>query len=119
MCPPRSVLNDPQLPAAAVDCCVPCFHNTKQPHPIVLLRCTGKATWQSPVWVALPTVNVDQAPEPYKSLPQVRAAVFSMIHARVGSIARLPEGSRWLDLFAGTGSIGLEVGRIKPSKCNA
>ena len=40
---------------------------------------------------------------------QVRAAVFSMIQARTGGASRLPEGSRWLDLFAGTGSIGLEV----------
>lgn len=32
-----------------------------------------------------------------------------MIQARTGGASRLPEGSRWLDLFAGTGSIGLEV----------
>lgn len=43
---------------------------------------------------------------------QVRAAVFSMIHSRTGSVTRLPEGSRWLDLFAGTGSIGLEVSSL-------
>ena len=43
---------------------------------------------------------------------QVRAAVFSMIQARTGGAVRLPEGSRWLDLFAGTGSIGLEVHKL-------
>ena len=57
--------------------------------------------------------NVTTVPRSHKFLPQVRAAVFSMIHARVGSVARLPEGSRWLDLFAGTGSIGLEVRRTE------
>ncbi len=41
--------------------------------------------------------------------PQVKAAVFSMIQARLGGSPTLPQGSRWLDLFAGTGNIGLEV----------
>jgi len=40
---------------------------------------------------------------------QVRAAIFSMIQSQSGSINSLPEGSRWLDLFAGTGSVGLEA----------
>ena len=62
--------------------------------------------------------NFTRVSTSHKFLLQVRAAVFSMIHARVGSVARLPEGSRWLDLFAGTGSIGLEVSsfRIPPAR---
>lgn len=45
---------------------------------------------------------------------QVKAAVFSMIQARLGGAPQLPEGSRWLDLFAGTGNIGLEVPLCRP-----
>lgn len=40
---------------------------------------------------------------------QVRAAIFSMIQSQSGNVSSLPEGSRWLDLFAGTGSVGLEA----------
>jgi len=42
-------------------------------------------------------------------MEMVKAAVFSMIQARLGGAPQLPEGSRWLDLFAGTGNIGLEA----------
>lgn len=42
-------------------------------------------------------------------MEKVRAALFDSILSRVGGGAQLPEGSRWLDLFAGTGSVGLEA----------
>ncbi len=40
---------------------------------------------------------------------QVRSAVFDMVAAAGGRAGVLPAGSRWLDLFAGTGSVGLEA----------
>ena len=40
---------------------------------------------------------------------QVRSAVFDMLAAAGGRAGALPSGSRWLDLFAGTGSVGLEA----------
>jgi 16S rRNA (guanine(966)-N(2))-methyltransferase RsmD len=42
-------------------------------------------------------------------MEKVRAALFDSVLSRAGSVARLPPGSRWLDLFAGTGSVGLEA----------
>ena len=44
-------------------------------------------------------------------MAKVRGAAFSMIAALsgAGSATALPSTSRWLDLFAGTGSIGLEA----------
>uniref|UniRef100_A0A7S3R0U7 Uncharacterized protein n=1 Tax=Dunaliella tertiolecta TaxID=3047 RepID=A0A7S3R0U7_DUNTE len=42
-------------------------------------------------------------------MEKVRAAIFSMIQSQAGTASSLPEGSRWLDLFAGTGSVGLEA----------
>lgn len=39
---------------------------------------------------------------------KVRSAIFSMLLARLG-MAQLPSTSRWLDLFAGTGSVGIEA----------
>ncbi len=43
-------------------------------------------------------------------MEKVRAAVFSMIHAQLGGVSRLPAESRWLDLFAGMrGSVCLFV----------
>ncbi|KAF5837591.1 hypothetical protein DUNSADRAFT_4162 [Dunaliella salina] len=42
-------------------------------------------------------------------MEKVRAAIFSMIQSQAGTASSLPAGSRWLDLFAGTGSVGLEA----------
>jgi 16S rRNA (guanine(966)-N(2))-methyltransferase RsmD len=42
-------------------------------------------------------------------MEKVRAAIFDMVQAQAGSVGGLPSGSRWLDLFAGTGSVGLEA----------
>lgn len=43
-------------------------------------------------------------------MEKVRAALFDSIISRAGGGGgRLPPGSRWLDLFAGTGSVGLEA----------
>lgn len=36
-------------------------------------------------------------------MEKVRGAVFSMVASKAGSQPLLPPGSRWLDLFAGTG----------------
>ena len=41
-------------------------------------------------------------------MSKVRGAVFSMLTSRVG-VAQLPGECRWLDLFAGTGSVGIEA----------
>lgn len=40
---------------------------------------------------------------------QVRKALFDMLQAFEGGDPAFLEGTRWLDLFAGTGSIGLEA----------
>lgn len=42
-------------------------------------------------------------------MEKVRGAVFSMIQSELGGVSGLPEESRWLDLFAGTGAVGLEA----------
>ncbi|KAI8465004.1 MAG: hypothetical protein J3K34DRAFT_388167 [Monoraphidium minutum] len=42
-------------------------------------------------------------------MEKVRAAIFDMVQAQAGSVGGLPPGARWLDLFAGTGSVGLEA----------
>ncbi|CAG9462970.1 unnamed protein product [Pedinophyceae sp. YPF-701] len=42
-------------------------------------------------------------------MEKVRAAVFSMLLSQVGPDGRFPPGVRWLDLYAGTGSVGLEA----------
>lgn len=42
-------------------------------------------------------------------MEMVRGAVFDMINALEGGSGQLPEGSRWLDLFAGTGAVGIEA----------
>ncbi|KAL0037059.1 hypothetical protein WJX77_011070 [Trebouxia sp. C0004] len=42
-------------------------------------------------------------------MEKVRGAVFSMVASMAGSQPLLPPGSRWLDLFAGTGAVGLEA----------
>ena len=39
----------------------------------------------------------------------MRAAIFNMILSQAGSGSTLPPNARWLDLFAGTGSVGLEA----------
>jgi len=41
-------------------------------------------------------------------MEKVRAAVFSMIQSVLGTGTNLPENTRWLDLFSGTGAVGLE-----------
>lgn len=40
---------------------------------------------------------------------QVRQAIFNMLQSRSGTLTCLPRTARWLDLFAGTGSVGLEA----------
>lgn len=42
-------------------------------------------------------------------MEMVRGAVFNMIMSMHGCTGGMPEGSRWLDLFAGTGAVGLEA----------
>lgn len=42
-------------------------------------------------------------------MEKVRGAVFSMVASLAGSQPLLPPGTRWLDLFAGTGAVGLEA----------
>ena len=42
-------------------------------------------------------------------MEKVRAAIFDMVQSQAGSVGGLPHGARWLDLFAGTGSVGLEA----------
>lgn len=42
-------------------------------------------------------------------MEMVRNAVFNMIASLYGLPGTLPEGTRWLDLFAGTGAIGIEA----------
>eukprot|EP00798_Chlamydomonas_sp_ICE-L_P023723 gene23723-9275_t len=41
--------------------------------------------------------------------PMMEKAIFNMIQSQCEDVTTLPEGSRWLDLFAGTGSVGLEA----------
>lgn len=40
--------------------------------------------------------------------PKVRGAVFSILQSYLSATAGFPAGSRWLDLFSGTGAVGLE-----------
>ncbi|KAL3145816.1 hypothetical protein ABBQ38_015190 [Trebouxia sp. C0009 RCD-2024] len=42
-------------------------------------------------------------------MEKVRGAVFNMVASMAGSQPLLPPGTRWLDLFAGTGAVGLEA----------
>ncbi|KAG7675293.1 hypothetical protein Ndes2526B_g08163 [Nannochloris sp. 'desiccata'] len=42
-------------------------------------------------------------------MEMVRGAVFSMIASLHGCPGGMPEGTRWLDLFAGTGAVGIEA----------
>ncbi|GIL84374.1 hypothetical protein Vretimale_15973 [Volvox reticuliferus] len=42
-------------------------------------------------------------------MEKVRQAIFNMVQAQAGSGVGLPETARWLDFFAGTGSVGLEA----------
>ncbi|KAG2443918.1 hypothetical protein HXX76_002258 [Chlamydomonas incerta] len=42
-------------------------------------------------------------------MEKVRQAIFNMIQAQAGSGGGLPVTARWLDFFAGTGSVGLEA----------
>ena len=51
----------------------------------------------------------DEQPVSAILLCQVRKALFDMLQAFEGGDPAFLEGTRWLDLFAGTGSIGLEA----------
>jgi len=42
-------------------------------------------------------------------MEKVRAAVFNLLSARFGGGGMLPGGARWLDMFGGTGSVGIEA----------
>ncbi|KAG1673014.1 hypothetical protein FOA52_005944 [Chlamydomonas sp. UWO 241] len=42
-------------------------------------------------------------------MEKVRQAIFNMIQSQAGTVNHLPPDARWLDLFAGTGSVGLEA----------
>jgi len=42
-------------------------------------------------------------------MEKVRGAIFNMVLSQAGSVNVFPSTSRWLDLFAGTGSVGLEA----------
>lgn len=42
-------------------------------------------------------------------MEKVRQAIFNMIQSQAGTVNSLPKTARWLDLFAGTGSVGLEA----------
>ncbi|GMH36301.1 hypothetical protein BSKO_04169 [Bryopsis sp. KO-2023] len=42
-------------------------------------------------------------------MERVRAAVFDMLLSHSGSMGGFPTSTKWLDLFAGTGSVGLEA----------
>jgi len=41
-------------------------------------------------------------------MEKVRGAVFSILQSYLSAPGGLPAGSRWLDLFSGTGAVGLE-----------
>lgn len=51
------------------------------------------------------------------TLCQVRKALFDMLQAFEGGDPAFLEGTRWLDLFAGTGSVGLEALSRGASHC--
>lgn len=42
-------------------------------------------------------------------MEMVRNAVFNMVMSLYGCSSGLPEDTRWLDLFAGTGAVGIEA----------
>ncbi len=42
-------------------------------------------------------------------MERVRGALFAMLGSRLGTLHAMPPSARWLDLFAGTGSVGLEA----------
>uniref|UniRef100_A0A383VWY2 Uncharacterized protein n=1 Tax=Tetradesmus obliquus TaxID=3088 RepID=A0A383VWY2_TETOB len=42
-------------------------------------------------------------------MEKVRQAIFNMIQNQAGTVNCLPKTARWLDLFAGTGSVGIEA----------
>lgn len=42
-------------------------------------------------------------------MEKVRQAIFNIIQSQAGTVNSLPRTARWLDLFAGTGSVGLEA----------
>ena len=50
-------------------------------------------------------------------MEKVRSAAFDMLLSRCGSMAGLPEGSSWLDLFAGTAFLARNALAASPSTC--
>lgn len=50
-------------------------------------------------------------------MEKVRAAAFDMLQAKCGSVARLPEGANWLDLFAGEASVLMDPSGTLYSPC--
>lgn len=42
-------------------------------------------------------------------MEKVRQAIFNMLQSQAGTVNCLPSNARWLDLFAGTGSVGIEA----------
>ncbi len=54
------------------------------------------------------TIDVHATACPCPPLAQVRAAIFNMLQSQAGTAGGLPP-MRWLDMFAGTGSVGLEA----------
>eukprot|EP00210_Caulerpa_lentillifera_P004807 g4589.t1 len=42
-------------------------------------------------------------------MERVRSAIFDMLFANLAGVGSFPSGSRWLDLYAGTGAVGLEA----------
>ncbi|GAX74685.1 hypothetical protein CEUSTIGMA_g2133.t1 [Chlamydomonas eustigma] len=50
-----------------------------------------------------------QGPQTRPMMEKVRQAIFNMLQSQAGTVNCLPAEARWLDLFAGTGSVGLEA----------
>lgn len=50
-----------------------------------------------------------KGPQTRPMMEKVRQAMFNMLISQAGTVNVLPPTSRWLDLFAGTGSVGLEA----------
>ena len=50
-------------------------------------------------------------------MEKVRGAVFSMVASLSGSQPLLPPGTRWLDLFAGTGELSAYLRSVNSGIC--
>lgn len=51
-------------------------------------------------------------------MEKVRAALFNMVTSQAGFASMLPPTARWLDLFAGTGAVGLEALSRGAAECH-